>query len=241
MCLIDKNINDSVKKLVTENQKHTLITVGSFLGFLVLMGIWAGILGIGVDESDFGIYVLVGLLACTYFMSLSFSGLASKNDKISMLMTPASTATKFWSRVLIVFFGSIVIFCLGYFVKEYSKIITLGINNIGWFDIPNPFMMPGFSIKDCMILITLFMVTESIFLYGAISWPKKSFIKTIGLIAGAQIILSLLVATFIKLGWRIQITGSADSIYWTSIILFLLLTILFTWMSYRRFKNITLA
>lgn len=207
---MDTNLNSAVsanshfimvcKKMLIEQRKTLLLLTAGFLGLCAIFGLWFGFLGLQVRSEGLILYIMFGGLACALVASKMFFELTSKEGRISLLMIPASPAEKFFPRLIAILPGMILLVIIGYFVLGYSNILMIGINSEVWVPLYNPFN--GMTRNDWIgsaLLFSTFLFGESVFVFGSVAWPRKSFIKTCGIFALFQIVLSLSVAWIIRL------------------------------------------
>lgn len=193
------NFGIIVKKLFIEQRKTLTILCGSYLGACVLFGIWCGYLGSAPTNDNFVIYMLMSGFAFAIAASRMFFDMSTKEGKISLLMTPGSAAGKYWPRFLAVLPGMLVLVAVGYLLYGYSDLLALGMMQDLWLSLPNPFgNANGDYASTIGILAAMFLFNESIFMYGAVAWPKRSFIKSLGIFVIIQIGLTMIATAIIK-------------------------------------------
>lgn len=193
------NFGFIVKKLFIEQKKTLTMLCGSYLGACVLFGIWCGYLGNVPTNDNFVIYLLLSGFAFAIAASRMFFDMSTKEGRISLLMTPGSAAGKYWPRFLAVLPGMIVLASAGYLLYGYSDLLALGIMQDLWLPLSNPFgNVNGDYYSTIGILAAMFLFNESIFMYGAVAWPKRSFIKSLGVFVIIQIGLTMIATAIIK-------------------------------------------
>lgn len=210
------------------------------------------------------IYTMI--VFCSYFYLLVCASkimevMNTKNKRISYMMLPATIGEKFISRVIYVCITSMVIFFVGLFFaeltrlalfplfdapEEFSRFCLFDIMSVPFYDIIyiNPksygisstFIIYIFLISDCLL-------NHSIYILGGTYFRKHAFIKTIGICMAIFIIFTY---TYINLS-REKIISSIynNEAFWSNLevllpilsIIFLLLTIINWVLSYRLFKN----
>lgn len=193
------NFGIIVKKLFIEQKKTLTILCASYLGACVLFGIWCGYLGNAPTNDNFVIYMLLSGFVLAIAASKMFFDMSTKEDRISLLMTPGSAAGKYWPRFLAVLPGMLVLVAAGYLLYGYSDLLALGIMQDLWLSLPNPFgYVNGDFDSTIGIIVAIFLFNESIFMYGAVAWPKRSFIKSLGIFVIIQIGLTMIATAIIK-------------------------------------------
>ena len=186
------------QKLWIEKRKSLLLIIGSYLGFWVLAGIMVGVAGGKPGDFMVGIYSFFALVASSFISSQMFYDITKKEGRISVLMTPASACDKFIPRLIVVTLGFIILAAAGYFVLEFSNMLSYFIFKGETVGMYNPFRI--FSFQDGPInysyvlfnllqILLFYFLTTSIFIYGSVTWPKLSFLKTVFLMAIILIVL----------------------------------------------------
>lgn len=232
------------RKMLTEQKKTLLVMTGGYLGLCLVLGIWSGVLGGAPQEGPFVMYMLLAWLACSIGASKMFFDMTTKEGRTSLLMTPASAADKYIPRLIVVLPGIVLLTVIGYFAYAFSDVLALGLRYDIWCDIYNPF--DGWDKNSSKILfmtVAMFLLNESFFIYGAIAWPKKSFLKTLCCVAALQIILSFLLTGIWKLmeqvGYGLQVEDS-DAFAISVSVITTLIAIAIMYASYIRFTRSTL-
>lgn len=233
------------RKLYTEQKKTLLITSLGYLGLWAVIAIWSGYFGGHSDPGLFIIYLFVSALACSLVASKMFFELGTKEGRVNFLMTPASTSDQFFPRLIAIIPGMIVLVTSGYLVFGYVSSFVLYLRFDAWLPVYNPFN--NWTVDDTQSLcgcIAGFLFSESLFIYGSIAWPKKSFIKTLCAYALLQIVLSTLVYAIIKVfsrtGVYIEVVDSV-SFVWSITIIVTILSLIIGWLSFRKLKCLKLV
>lgn len=233
------------KKLVIEQKKTLLIMTGGSIGLCVILGIWSGLFGGAPQQGSFVIYCLMAGLACSLVASKMFFDMTSKEGRTSLLMSPATAADKFIPRLIAVIPGMLILAILGYLAYCYSDILALGLKYDIWVPIYNPFS--DWSSRDTTILgtvISVLLLSDSLFIFGAVAWPKRSFLKTVCLIAALQIILSFLSYVLIKccVAWGIDFRlTDPDQFGWSVTVTLTVIAAAVIYASFIKFKRSTLV
>lgn len=227
------------RKLLIEQRKSLIFVVGAFLGFNLIMGLWTGWATFRPGSSKFSLYIFIAGLACTVAASKMMWDMTDKQGRTALLMTPAPASYKFLSRLIVVFPGMIILTVIGYFIYNYSMILANGVTHNVWPDIYNPFASWGWmkTVATCL-MSSLFVFTESLFIFGAVAWPRKSFLKTLGLIVVLQIILSFIGVMFSRTHLQVEVYNEKAFI-WSLTCVWTLISAVIIYLSYLKFKKST--
>lgn len=128
------------------------------------------------SNAYFGLSIVILSVGLTIIGSLTFSNLASKRQRISALMIPASQIEKFTLRFIIYSIGGVISLLIGFFIGIGIIQIAYGggalvINNITYY-------IEDFSISGTTAWILLALSGNSLYALGSSLWPKISWIKT---------------------------------------------------------------
>lgn len=236
----------TMKKYIMENRRSQLLGVGAFLGFCILIGVWCGFMDIDMYYGFTVFYYFFAMLFCMVCTSLMFSDMGTKEGKIRLLMTPASAADVFFTRLLFAIPVVLVIVYIGYLLMGYSNILVYYCRNDVWVTLPNLVGIPDSERVwyTQAMFGDVFLFNEALFVLGAVLWPRMSFIKTAGLYAVLNIVLSmllLLMKDVIGLIITHIITGGIEMVAeWTVFGLMLALDIAIIWFAYYRYKRVQL-
>ncbi len=234
------------RKLFIEQRKTLLILTGSYLGACMLFGLWFGYLGAAPNIQNMLFYIMLSGLACALVASKMFFDMTSKQGRTALLMTPAKACDKFLTRFVGVLPGMLLLVALGYLVYGYSDILALGLISNTWMHLFNPFENvandTGTTAAICAIF-SIFLFNESIFMFGSVAWPKRSFLKSLGVFAGIQILFFFIAAGLGKLiveyNLRIEIVDQ-NALNWILIGCITLVAAIIMWCAYRKFKHTTI-
>lgn len=234
-----------LKKLFVEHKKNLLTIIGAYIAFWIIIGIINGFYGQVPSSSSFVLYILFSGLFCALVASKMFFETTEKEGTISLLMLPASSLQKFISRLIIVLPCMILSVTLCYFLYASFSTLTCGLYYDIWYPLYNPFSgWNGDSIKLICLILSFFLLNESFFVWGAVMWPKRSFLKTILFIACIIILFWLLVYGIIKLfllfEWYIVVTNE-NAFIWSIITIIAILAVGIIWNAYTHFKIKTIA
>ena len=84
----------------------------------------------------------------------------------------------------------------------------------------------------------MFLFNESIFIFGSVAWPRKSFLKSLGIFALIQIVLSFCAMGFVKSGIRIQVVDG-EALLWTIIGIVTAIALAIMYGAFWKFKRST--
>lgn len=232
-------------KLFMENKRKLLTSLGGFMGFWIIIGILRGWYGDEPGVSSMTTYIIVSWIMCIFMASKMFSELAKKEKAISLLMTPASSGQKFIIRLLRAVPFVIIIAAAGYIIYYYVNVLSIGIFQDVWLSWHN-FFIAGSSngvILLCL-LISFFLFNESLFILGAVLWPKKSFLKTVIAIAALLIIIGFIFWLIAKIFNNLEIYVRIEdetAFTWSVIGILTLLSIGITYIAFLNFKKKTIS
>lgn len=231
-----------MRKTLIEKKKTYIYTVGAIIGACALVGLWFGMLGGQPDMSTAITYMLIGGFVLGYAASKMFADMANKQTRIAALMTPASAAAKFWPRFIIVLPCMLIVAVAGWYVLNYSMLLACKFSSGYWGAVYVPHIFSAdVNIWDLAAITSLFLFNESVFMVGAIAWPKKSFIKTMILFAAINFALSYSMVYIMKhLDYQIFLNISEDALSMTITAICTVVDCALIYLSYRLFKRATL-
>lgn len=233
------------KKLWIEKKKILLWGAGAYLGFWMLFGIMVGLMRFTIGEFTTSVYCFFSYIVGTFVASEMFYDIAKKNGRISVLMTPVSAIDVFVSRFLIVVVGYFILSVVGYCFFELTNLLTYSVIKM---DMPTPYnplnLINEIAGPESFFLITTgYLFYISIYMFGAVTWPKLSFLKTVFILSVAQTIFWILLMIIVFAFSDNLIIGTAlrtKSVAWIWIGINLILTCSLIYLSYRNFKRKTL-
>jgi hypothetical protein len=160
-----------LKKDFYTQYKTYLIALGAIFGILLIVNICSIT---SFDQWNFNLvfYPLTLFIGGFIFTSLSFQELAHEQSRISYLTLPASNLEKFISRLITTSIGYVVVSLVLYFL---FSAFAFAMNKV-IFGYAHPIFNPSHPVIGLCILI--YLVTQSIFLFGAIYFRGNTFIKT---------------------------------------------------------------
>lgn len=188
----------------------------------------------------------------------------TKNKRISYMMLPATIGEKFISRVIYVCITSMIIFFVGLFLAELTRLILLPL-----FDAPEEFSrfclfdIMSVSLDDTIrinpglyterqsaeIISYLFVISNclwshSIYILGGTYFRKHPFVKTWGIMMALFVIAAYIFGNLINIMsyFSIDLTDErfwikAQTLFTTISIVFLVLAVINWALSYHLFRN----
>lgn len=233
------------RKLLIEQRKTILVLTASYLCACILFGLWFGYLGSVVGGDKLFFYIMISGFSCALIASKMFFDMTTKQGRTALIMTPAKASDKFLTRWVGVLPGMLLLVLIGYFVYCYSDLLALGLINGTWMPLSTPF--DGIStnmgtIQFACFIFSLFLFNESVYMFGAAAWPKRSFLKSLGVLAIIQILLFFVLTGIFKLMFecniRIEVVDG-DALIWICIGCVTVVSALIMWCSYLKFKRST--
>lgn len=187
---------------------------------------------------------MIGGIGAVTFASMMFSDMKTKEGRLSVLMMPATSAAKFWPRVIAASFGTIIVMLMGIFCEEIGRFLgnlIMRYDSFEFVSIPENFIGDKYSIS---MSVAGALMQLSIYFYGAILWPKSSFIKTTGVLVCISMLVSsiggVIIGSILYNGYRFELLVSEETLFWIVFLIVIAVSVLLVWLAYRRFKNSTL-
>lgn len=234
------------RKLWIEKKKTFMLVSVAYLGFWALVGLMSGALGGAPGAMLTGSYGFLAGVAGAFIASEMFFDISKKKGRIAELMTPASATDKFVVRLLGVTVGFLVLALAAYFVCEFANMFGAFIfrgDLVGMYNPLNMFRVSywGFSAEVFVGTIAFYLLITSIFVFGAVTWPRLSFLKTVFLLAVLIILFTIFMA-ILAVGGHFNNIGPVDpdSSYWVMTGFEILIAVAITWAAYFNFKRKTL-
>lgn len=171
-----------------ENRKAILLGVGTIWAIYILFGALLGYNGRGGGHGQMAFCFFFAMAFSTIGASLAFSNMKTKEGRISTLMLPATAADKFlvrWIAFVPVLFG---ILAAGIYLCDFTRIFVCWLCDYPW--LVNGAYMHVIGFYDWVVFqehgagfivwffLAAFFFGQSLYFFGAILWPKLSFIKT---------------------------------------------------------------
>ncbi len=234
-------------KLLIEHRRGILRAVLAYWGFWVALGIIWGFAALNNHQVIWACYAMIGSFSCLAFASMTFQDMKTSEGRLSVLMTPASAAAKFWPRAIAAYLGAAIIMIIGYLCEETGRVLgdLIMRNHAVEFTLPTSTYLPGAeNYQVYLMLVASAVLWQSIYFYGAILWPKSSFIKTSGFLVCLGLVLSMaggfIISSVYFHDYKIELLVSEEALVWIILSVTIAISGLLIWMSYRRFKNSTL-
>lgn len=228
----------TARKLLIEQRRTLTYTVGGYLGISILLGLFLGYFSMYPNGGNLMLYIFLAGMACAFAASKMMFELTSKEGRTSLLMSPDTAANKFIVRLIAILPGMLILVAVGYIAYAYSDLLMNGISNDIWLPLKNPFN--GVPSEIIIMTVSFFLFNEAVFIFGATAWPRKSFIKTVGLLALIQIALSFAMAgiykIFVASGWSIEIVNG-DAFFWCICTTITIVSAAIMYAAYIKFKR----
>ncbi len=207
---MDNTFVSLLKKEITDNKKTIIITVCGIWGVFIIIGLFGGMMfGLG-SAILMPAFAFISGLAFTIVASFAFSSMKTKEGRISELMLPASRFEKFFVRWLAVVPGMIIVVALAWI---FGQLVCTGVEKIMQNTVSEEFWaivgestdltsddIAGLEQFQLSYLIWYYiancLVSQACYFFGAILWPKLSFIKTLAAMQVIQIGLFVGAAVF---------------------------------------------
>ena len=258
-----------LKRDVLENWKKRLnavvgiygvIMVVMFVQLLAVKGelmIDAGSAFESFSETMSGFIWAVLSVSMFVFASNIMRPMDTKEKRISFLMLPASRLEKYVARLVFVVFGSILSVICAVVAAELSRYLIMSVFGMSkeFYAslLPELFRVSESNMNvygileidnmDVMIMKGIFwLFTFSTFILCGTIWYRNAFFKTLGLMVGVPIVLTMALFVVISVvDIRIEDLGtldiSYDGIAWAVNMFLLILTALFFMFSYMLFRK----
>ena len=186
------------RKEMVENWKSNLLRVALMYGAMAVIMLWSGYLSyraVGQDTDstwEFNLVIFMWGLCVFGCLSASFTmeRMKSKTGRLSVLMTPATSFEKYFSRWLVFTVVFLIVFLITYKLADYTRFIiySLAYPEEKDFIIPvdlshlvgerkTYYTLCRTGLQFGALLSAYFFV-QSLFVLGSSIWPKNSFLKT---------------------------------------------------------------
>lgn len=232
------------RKNIIEHKKTLTYVIGGYLGLTFVLGLWSGWIGGTPGEILSSFYVVLALLACSVAASKMMFDLTSKQGRISLLMTPASAADKFLVRLIGVLPGMLLLVIAGYFTSAYGCILGHGFTYDIWPEMYITSLPSGNNTELAAfgMAMSFILLSESMFIFGAVAWPRLSFLKTLGIMIVLQIAVSMIAVTvsLSNILENIQIEIYDENLFlWSVASVTTVIAVALSYFSYHKFKRTT--
>lgn len=217
------------RKEMVEGWKANLLRVVLMYGMLAIVLVWNGMIEYGgynrsMEDMErhiwtFGVVAFAWGLVIMGCLSASFTmeRMKTKNNRLSVLMTPATMFEKFFARWLVFTFGFLLAYLVAYKLADWTRMLFLmvkhpGMESVG--SVPLLSLLVGGGrdsltnwtlFRDCgyfMMAVGGYFLFQSCFVLGSSVWPKNAFMKTF--VAGVVIVIGYVLAgaLAVKLCWN---------------------------------------
>lgn len=134
------------------------------------------------------------LFICGFLLSAAvFNEIHLSQKNTAFFMLPATIFEKFTSRLLLTTIGYVVISVVFYFILNMISLLLSALFLNSGFSVFNPFT------EDMLMAMAIYLITQSIFLFGSIFFKNHAFMKTGLSLFG----LSVIIGIFASLIFRI--------------------------------------
>ena len=226
----------NAKREIIDNRKFLLLGLACILGLYITTGAIMGYNGVGSGSSGVGIFTFYMMMFAFVGASVAFSDMKTKEERLYSLMVPASAFSKYlvkWLLSVPVLFGVLV---LAFYIGDITRILTFLMtadnphNYPDYLHITNPWKI--YSMFDITrpaliltVLLSAYFLAQAPYFFGAILWPKNSFIKTFAAMWVIQTVCSIMFALSVKY-FPSLMYHIGDSL-WFMATVFILLTLAF--------------
>ncbi len=237
-----------IKFALLQNRKALLLSALSIWAIYIFMGVIMGYNMIGGGKGEIITFSLIAETIAAVGASFAFSNMKTKEQRIYDLMIPASIDAKYFTRWIAIVPGLFLILVAGFYLGDLARIASFSIFN-PYITAPAEYgniidiwgFYTGYGYSDAMLIFCLafgcYFMMQSIYLFGAILWPKLSFIKTFAAVYVIQTVLGLTVMMIHK--W-ISISFSIEDVIWLLWCVFsvmVVITVLCYILAYYRYRN----
>lgn len=216
------------RKEMIENWKSNLLRVALMYGAMAVIMIWNGYLSYRASQDSditwsFNLMIFIWGLWVFGCLSASFTmeRMKSKTGRLSVLMTPATSFEKFFSRWLVFTVVFLMVFLITYKLADYTKVLVYLLaypendaiavtplshlfgDNTGYYTVFR-------HTYTFVLMIAGYFFFQSCFVLGSTVWPKNSFVKTFSAGMIIFIVYVLIVGGFAKLIWSDHINFNPD-------------------------------
>lgn len=250
---MNSNINTNnflltAKKEWMFNKKQLIIAVLAIFGTDILMGALLGYNRYGGGFKECFFFLFIGSLFSTAFASMMFNSMRNKDGRIETLMLPASAAEKYLVRWIAVVPAIFILVVAAFYIGDLTRIATYLMTdssaslNERYCQVIDPWKMISFGapgstgIMTAVFVLASYFLGQSLFIMGSILWPKFSFVKTMVVVWGIQLLLGIIIALIGKF-CNIQIRISDEAQMWIVNGVMIAITLALYYLTYLRFKR----
>jgi hypothetical protein len=196
-----------MRRQTLSNIQKYLVGIGSIVGTILLITLLSGIGNpIFHMSSLFPLYIVATLIGGYVFTSSVFSELNSPNRSVAALTLPVSNFERLGNAWLLSAVGYPIISLLGILLVSIFTGLVHGQQST------SNIVSVLFS-KSTFELIGVYIITQSVFLFGAIYFRKHNFFKTIGSVLLINFIFQvvLVITIFAMYGGKGTFLGGEDA------------------------------
>lgn len=241
----------TARRELIENRKGIMIGVGSCWGLCMLLGITLGIFHIGGGANEVFFFFFLFSIISSIAGSLMFANMKTKEGRISTLLLPSTAFDKYLVRWLAIVPGLVIIFFIGFYIGDITRIIVSWVmhDDMGnnyykitnfWSIVCCAFGNSSISFLISTLIICGYFFSQALYIFGAILWPKLSYIKTLLALWALQMIITS-GFIFIKGIFNFSLLALSEiqiiSLLWCIVVVLILLTLTLYYLTYLRFKR----
>ncbi len=239
------NLMKNIHLEFVQNKKPLLLCVLSIWMLYIFVGLCLGWKGMGGGTAEIITFSIMAMLISTILASMAFSNMKTKEQRIFSLMIPASAESKFITRWIAVVPLLFIVLLSGFYLGDLSRIGTRLMFSDDrcstYLNIINPFYFyTGHGDADGALIFCLafgsYFFNQSLYLLGAILWPKLSFLKTFAALYVIQTILGFIMM-FSYNSIVLPFTYEHVTMLWIMACVMITLTISCYCLAYLKFKN----
>lgn len=171
------------RKYIAENRKQLLLWLAVALGGAIFLGVIDAFFGASSDTSQ-GVYMVAAPIVLCCFASVAFSDMKRPAGRIAELTVPTTSFNRFAVRWIMAIPLTMILLVAGAYIVELLRIATWPLFNdfvnAGDFTtfLSGKFLFPE-EASVLTVYFTFLLLSLSFFFFGAIAWPKLSFLKSI--------------------------------------------------------------
>jgi hypothetical protein len=179
-----------IKRDVYTQYKTYLVGLGAIFSILIIVNV-ASIASYKYWNFNLVFYPLTLFIGGFIFTSLCFNELYQEQSRVSYVTLPASVLEKFISKLVITSIGYVLVSLVIYFL---FSVIVFFLNSL-IFGIAHRIFNPFHPV--IWLCIRIYLITQAIFLFGAVCFIKNAFIKTILCLFGLALIYTIFVSAVV--------------------------------------------
>lgn len=241
------NFMKNVKLEFVQNKKALLLGMISIWGLYIFIGFWRGWNGAVEETGEMITFSIMAMIISIVAASMTFSNMKTKEQRIFNLMIPASMESKFMTRWIAVVPMLFIVLLIGFYLGSFTRIGTRLMicpdtdPDSYLMKVINPFYFyTGHGDEDGALIFCLsfgvYFFYQSLYLLGAIMWPKLSFLKTFATIYVLQTVLGIIFLSSYNSQSLIVSHKTVIPSLWVLASVMAMLTLLCYYLSYRKYK-----